>query len=93
MEQVCEYEDKKGTATFENYEGAVCRNSGENLRWHLQKNETEFKSKRVVLDFVSAHWDPPNSREYHSVNFKVSVAVESRQMSPNRGVALSSSVL
>ncbi|KAL5962257.1 hypothetical protein TSMEX_010033 [Taenia solium] len=78
IQEVCEYEDKKGTATFENYEEALCRNSGENLRWHLQKNESEFsKDKRVVLGFGSAHWDPPNNRSYHSVKFKFTISAES----------------
>ncbi|VDM16777.1 unnamed protein product [Hydatigera taeniaeformis] len=74
--QVCEYEDKKGTATFENHEGAVCRNSGENLQWRLHHNESNMNAEALVLGFVSGHWDPHKDNIYHSVKFKFTIPTE-----------------
>ncbi|CUT99133.1 hypothetical protein [Echinococcus multilocularis] len=74
---VCEYEDKKGTATFENYEKATCRNSGENLRWRLHQGESNFGREKVVLNFVSVHWDPPNNWSHHSVKFQFTISTTS----------------
>ena len=71
-EQICDYEDKKDTATFDNYKGANCRNSGENMKWSLNKDESVLSSKEMVLTFVSSHWDPPKNLNHSGVKFQVS---------------------
>ncbi|KAL5106380.1 hypothetical protein TcWFU_008413 [Taenia crassiceps] len=98
IQEICDYEDKKGTATFEKYEDAPCRNSGENLRWSLLHNESDFeRDKRVVLGFASAHWDPPSNRSFHSVKFKFIISAESTKnalpLPVGRGFAASMQVM
>lgn len=70
--QICEYDDKKGAASFDNYRNSLCRNSGEKLQWHLLQGESKFSNQLVVLTFQSSHWDPTKNVAHHGVKFQVS---------------------
>ncbi|VDN97668.1 unnamed protein product [Rodentolepis nana] len=73
---ICEYEDTKGTATFDNHEKAICRNSGSNLMWHFLKRDSKWSPDLVVLTFQSRRWDPPNNAEHNGVKFQFTISNE-----------------
>nr|CUU99379.1 hypothetical transcript [Hymenolepis microstoma] len=73
---ICEYEDTKGTATFDQHDQAICRNSGAKLMWHYLESESTLSSDLVVLTFQSQHWDPPNNVEHHGVKFQFTISNE-----------------
>ncbi|KAM3181025.1 hypothetical protein ACTXT7_015158 [Hymenolepis weldensis] len=73
---ICEYEDKKGTATFDDYKHSICRNSGEKLMWHYLESESTLSGDLVVLTFQSRRWDPPNNVEHHGIKFQFTISNE-----------------